>query len=73
MRTSPNPTNLTYIAFRGKKHRHGCIYKEFALWPLKKSSKSFGSASIIAGLQPSEALAQDMSVLVGGALRDDGT
>lgn len=63
MRPSPDPANLTYIAFR-KKRRHSYVYKEFAPWPLKKSCKSCESVSIIAGRHPSEAPTEDITVLV---------
>lgn len=59
MRLSPDPANLTYIA-----HTQGFVYKEFAPWLLKKSCKSCESVSIIAGLHPSEAPAEDITVSV---------
>lgn len=72
MRPSPDPANLTYIAFRRKKHRRCYVYKEFALWLLKKACKSCESVSIIAGLHPSEAPTEDITALVERTLRTEG-
>lgn len=75
MRPSPDPANLTYIAFLrlGEKHRHDYVHKEFSPWPIKKSCKSCESVSIIAGTHPSEAPTEDITVLVERTLGTEGT
>lgn len=72
MRPSADPPNLIYIAFRRKNTSNGYVYKEFAAWLRNKSCRSCESVSIIAGPHPSEAPAEDITVLEEKTPRAEG-
>lgn len=72
MRLSPDPANLTYIAFRRKNTDTVKFIKNLLPWLLNKSGKSCEYVSIIAGPHPSKAPMEDITVLVERTLRAEG-